>query len=204
MQERYFPEFQLTIKHVRGVSPVGEETEIIARHAKSLEPKTALDMGCGTGFISLYLLKNKIDCEAADINQNALTLTKENAQKNKVSITTYHSDLFKNIHKRYDLITFNAPYGNTSSAKSSKILEFIKSFIPKKTIITKISYYFIRDKRKELTKRFLKEASSHLSENGKIILLMDNYELDLLKEKKHQILQPFFGGYIVLVESLKP
>lgn len=201
MSEQESPEFKLTIKHIRGVSPVGEETKIIAHHAKALQPQTALDMGCGTGFISLYLKKHGIDCEAADINPNAIKLTKENAKKNSIELQTYHSDLFQNIHKKYDLITFNAPYGNTSSAKSSKVLEFIKSFIPKKTILTKISYYFIRNKRKELTKKFLEQAQNHLNENGKCILLMDNYEMDLLKEKKHHILEPFFGGQIVLVEN---
>ncbi len=201
MQEQHFPEYNISIKHTRGVSPVGEETKIIAQHAKKLNPNTALDMGCGTGFISIYLNKEGIDCEAADINPNAIELTKENAKKNNINLTTYHSDLFQNISKKYDLITFNAPYGNTSSAKSSKILEFIKSFIPKKTIITKISYYFIRNNRKELTKKFLEQTQSHLNENGKLILLMDNYEMDLVKEKKHRVLEPFFGGQIVLVES---
>lgn len=201
MPEQHFSEFHITIKHIRGVSPVGDETKIIAHHAKALQPQTALDMGCGTGFISIYLNTIGIDCEAVDINPNAVELTKENAKKNNIEIITYHSDLFQNISKKYDLITFNAPYGNTSSAKSSKVLEFIKSFIPKKTIITKISYYFIRKKRKELTKRFLEQAQSHLNENGKCILLMDNYEMDLLKEKKHMVLEPFFGGQIVLVES---
>lgn len=203
MSERYYPEFKLNIKHIRGVSPVGEETKIIARHAKVLEPKTALDMGCGTGFISLSLKKEGVESEAADINPHALELSKENAKKNKLDLQVYHSDLFQNIPKSYDLITFNAPYGNTSSAKGSKILEFVKSFIPKKTILTKVTYYFIRKKRKELTKQFLEQAFSHLNENGKIILLMDNYEMDLLKEKKHRVLEPFFGGQIVLVE-LKP
>ena len=201
MSEQEFPEFNLTIKHIRGVSPVGDETKIIARHAKALQPQTALDMGCGTGFISIYLNSQGINCEAADINLNAIELTKENAKKNNVELISYHSDLFQNIQKKYDLITFNAPYGNTSSAKSSKMLEFIKSFIPKKTIITKISYYFIRNKRKELTKKFLEQAQAHLNENGKCILLMDNYEMDLLKDKKQRVLEPFFGGQIVLVES---
>ncbi len=201
MQEQYFPEFNITIKHIRGVSPVGDETQIIARHAKALQPKTALDMGCGTGFISIYLKKQGIDCEAADINPNAIELTKDNAKKNNIELQIYHSDLFQNISKKYDLITFNAPYGNTSSAKSSKVLEFIKSFIPKKTIITKISYYFIRNKRKELTRKFIEQAQSHLNENGKCILLMNNYEIDLLKDKNQKILEPFFSGQIVLVEG---
>ena len=199
--EENFPEFNITIERIRGVSPVGDETKIIAREALKLQPKTALDMGCGTGFMSIYLKKQGIDCEAADINPTALELTKENAEKNNIKLTSYHSNLFSNIQKKYDLIMFNAPYGNTSSAKSSKVLEFVKSFIPKKTILTKISYYFIRDKRKELTRRFLEQAQAHLNENGKCILLMDNYEMSLLKGKKHRVLEPFFGGQIVLIES---
>ena len=203
MQEEHFPEFNITIKKTRGVSHVGEETKIIAKEAVKLQPKTALDMGCGTGFIAIYLQTQGIDCEAVDINENALELCKENAKINKREIKTIHSNLFSNITKKYDLISFNAPYGNTSSKSGSQILEFIKSFIPKKTIITKISYYFIRNKRKALTQKFLEQAQNHLNKNGKCILLMDEYEMDLLKDKKQKTLQPFFGGKIVLVE-LKP
>jgi len=198
--EKHFPEFNLRLEERKGVSPVGEETKIISREAAKLQPKTALDMGSGTGCIAIYLQTRKIDCDAADINPNAVELTKENAIRNNVELQVYHSDLFQNIHKKYDLITFNAPYGNTGSAKSSTILEWVKSFIPKKTILTKIAYYFIRDKRKELTKKFLEQAKTHLNTNGKCILLMDTYETDLLKDKNHKVLKPFFGGQIILVE----
>lgn len=199
MRDRQFLGYNLVIKQIRGVSPVGEETQIIAKHALALSPKTALDMGCGTGFIALYLAKHGIDCDAADINPFALDLSRENAETNNVQLTLYHSDLFENIPKKYDLITFNAPYGNASSAHWSRVLEWIKSFIPKKTFITKLSYYFIRGKRKELTRRFLEQASHHVNENGKLILLMDDYEMDVLLGKEHQILEPFFGGQVVLV-----
>lgn len=199
MQEELYPEFNLIINKQKGVSPVGEETKIIARYVAKVKPSSALDMGCGTGFIPIYLKTQGIDCEGADINENAINLATENAKTNNVSITLHHSDLFQNINKTYDCIIFNAPYGNVSSGTGSKMLEYVKSFIPKGTIITKITYLFIRKRRKALTRKFLEEAKPHLNENGKIILLMDPYELDLLK--KYTTIEPFLGGKIVCIEG---
>jgi len=202
--DEFFSEFNITIKKIRGVSPVGEETKIIAREAAKLHPQTMLDMGCGTGFIAIYLRTLGIESDAGDINESAVALTKENAQKNNISLPVYHSDLFANLTKKYDLITFNAPYGNSSSSEDTGRLEYVKSFIPKGTILTKIFYFFIRKNRKALTQRFLEKAKDHLTERGMMILLMDKYELDLLKERKHHILKPFLDGYIISVEADPP
>ena len=51
-----------------------------------LNPKHILELGTGSGAISIALMKNfpEAKCIATDINQNSLDLAKQNAKKNHV------------------------------------------------------------------------------------------------------------------------
>lgn len=71
--------------------------------------KMVLDMGCGTGILGLYCLKNGASVDFTDIDDNALENTKLNVSKyDKYTITK--SNLFDDIgDKLYDVIIFNLP-----------------------------------------------------------------------------------------------
>jgi len=71
----------------------------------------ALELGFGSGVISLYIYDfvNNIDC--SDINLEVINYFKEVKKKyNLEKINVIHSDLFENISNKYDLIIFNPPY----------------------------------------------------------------------------------------------
>lgn len=84
---------------------------ILARlSAGSLE---MLDMGCGSGVLGLTLAAERPDCHVtlADISDDALSLTRENAEKLGITnITLVRSDLFSSIQGAFDLIAANLPY----------------------------------------------------------------------------------------------
>lgn len=202
-KEKIYPEFNnIKIEERVGVSPTGNDSKAIAKHAAKLRPKTALDMGSGNGFIPIYLKSAGIECDGADINAAAIEISKRNAEKNNIQADFYHSNLFKGITKKYGLIMFNPPYGSAKSAGLSRLIEMVKSFIPKGTILTKVMYPFIQSGRKKLIERFFQEAKKHLTEKGRIIILLDNLEMGLLKNKKYRILDTYGKGKLILVTAL--
>lgn len=76
-----------------------------------LENKTLLELGCGSGIISLLAAKKKALVSASDINQTALDFLETNASKNNLKLKTIYSDLFQNIENQtFDYIIINPPY----------------------------------------------------------------------------------------------
>ncbi|MFI5332847.1 MAG: peptide chain release factor N(5)-glutamine methyltransferase [Candidatus Babeliales bacterium] len=76
---------------------------------------TLLDLCSGTGCIAIALAKAFPHAQiyAADINPQAVSLSKKNAEHNNCNnITVIESDLFNSIpaHLRFDLIVANPPY----------------------------------------------------------------------------------------------
>ena len=71
-----------------------------------------LDIGTGSGAIALALAKNRPDWSvtAADISQDALDLSMENANDQNLNLSFIKSDCFSEISSKYDIIVSNPPY----------------------------------------------------------------------------------------------
>ncbi len=70
-----------------------------------------LDLCTGSGAIAIAIAKNaSCKVSASDISGEALSLSKENAERNGVSVNFIHSDMFNEIEEKYDLIVSNPPY----------------------------------------------------------------------------------------------
>lgn len=73
-----------------------------------------LDVGTGTGNIAVSLTKNHTSCKmiALDESAEALKVARANAKRLGVfdRIEFVHSDLFKNVEGRFDIIVSNPPY----------------------------------------------------------------------------------------------
>jgi release factor glutamine methyltransferase len=80
----------------------------------SLKGKHILDMGSGSGVVSVFAASGGAECIAADINPMAIRSIKENSALNGFGdkITAVESDLFEALRKEllFDIIFFNPPY----------------------------------------------------------------------------------------------
>jgi len=110
--------------------------------------KTVLELGCGSGIISLFAaLRGAKSVEAIDINPHAINNTNENFKLHGIkNAKAFYSDLFSEIKKQYDLVIFNLPYhGN----KPSDILE-----------------YGVADEGYKMMKKFISELPKYIKDNG--------------------------------------
>jgi len=89
-----------------------EDSMLLAKTLERLKLKgaAALEIGCGSGFLSVLLAKKKADVTAVDINPEAVETTKLNAKASKTHVNAFQSDLFSSVEGRFDLIVFNPPY----------------------------------------------------------------------------------------------
>lgn len=88
-------------------------TKIILDFIKplSLKGKTFLELGCGSGIVSLFAKKKGAIVTAIDINQTALEYLEVASKKNHLKIEILFSDLFNNLENRFfDYILINPPY----------------------------------------------------------------------------------------------
>lgn len=82
-----------------------------------LRGKTFLELGCGSGIISLFASSKQAKVTATDINETALEFLQKNAIKNKLQATVLYSDLFEQLKgQSFDFIIINPPYYPKSPA----------------------------------------------------------------------------------------
>lgn len=78
---------------------------------QQLKGKRLLELGCGSGLISIVSAKRGANVTASDISAGAIDNTRRNVAKNKVAVSVIHSDLFNSIPKQtFDVIVINPPY----------------------------------------------------------------------------------------------
>lgn len=104
-----------TFKVIDGVLIPRQDTEIsveiLLKIIKSNKISNMLEIGCGTGIVSISVdLETKVNVTAVDISQRAIENTKINKEKLGSRIKTIKSDLFSNVTEKFDLIYSNPPY----------------------------------------------------------------------------------------------
>jgi release factor glutamine methyltransferase len=88
-------------------------TRLLLNYIKQLplQGKGFLELGCGSGLISIYAAKEGAIVTATDINPIAVEFLQKNSRQNKTELTIIRSDLFKNIPEQlFDIIAINPPY----------------------------------------------------------------------------------------------
>ena len=88
-------------------------SRLLLRYISSLPvtERTFLELGAGSGMISIYAAKKNANVTATDINPVAIEYLKKNAQANNVLLQIIHSDLFQNIPaQQFDYIAINPPF----------------------------------------------------------------------------------------------
>ncbi|HAK38583.1 MULTISPECIES: class I SAM-dependent methyltransferase [Streptococcus] len=72
--------------------------------------KTLLDLGCGYGPLGISLAKVQgVKPTMVDINNRAIDLAKQNAQKNGVEADIFQSNIYEKVNGTFDYIISNPP-----------------------------------------------------------------------------------------------
>lgn len=117
-----FMGLSMTVKE--GVLIPRADTETLALAAEKAAGergyRTALDLCCGSGCIGVALAKRAgLTVTAVDISADAVALTKENAERNGVTLDIRQGDLFLPVAgAAFDLIVTNPPYLSDGDMRS--------------------------------------------------------------------------------------
>jgi release factor glutamine methyltransferase len=88
-------------------------SDVLAAEIERREPAglAVLDVGCGSGALSLIAARAGATVTAVDINAVAVRATAANATANGFDIEVLQSDLFTSLAgRRFDLVVVNPPY----------------------------------------------------------------------------------------------
>ncbi|MBS1597814.1 MAG: methyltransferase [Bacteroidetes bacterium] len=88
-------------------------TKLLLRYISQLplKQKSFLELGAGSGLISIFAAKKEAIVTATDINPVAIEFLEINRQFNHVDVEIIHADLFDQVPvKEFDIIAINPPY----------------------------------------------------------------------------------------------
>lgn len=156
----YNPEIDIT--ECAEVYPPAEDTFLLLDSLEVSKGLKVLEMGCGTGLVSCHIAYNGAELTAADINPKAVDCTSNNLKNNNLKGSTVISNLFQNIHEKFNLIVFNPPY-LSAEEEGCGIIEKAWAGGPTGT---------------EILAEFLKQGRNHLLPDGRITVLLSS-EMDL-------------------------
>lgn len=117
---------QFEIQQSKNVFRVGTDGVLLGALANVNNASRALEVGTGTGLISLMLAQRNSNAEflGIDINEEAVNLTQLNFENSpfKPRLKNIHQD-YKNFEteEKFDLIVSNPPYFEASDSEKDKI-----------------------------------------------------------------------------------
>jgi len=153
-----FDEFTFFVN--KNVYEPAEDTFLLAENLQIEEEDVVLDIGTGCGIFAIISAKKARQVVATDINSHAVNCAKRNAKINNVSnkIEFIIGDLFQPIRegKEFSLITFNAPYLPVDNGEIKDWIDYAWAGGPS---------------GRELIDCFIDNASLHLKDGGKILLV---------------------------------
>ncbi len=140
------------------------------------ENTKVLDVGCGSGFLSVQAKNLGADVVSIDINPESVDYCKS------LGLNVLYSDLFENVKDKFDVIVFNPPYLPEDEDEDEE----------SKLITTGGEEGF------EVLVRFLKDARFFLKSNGVILVVVSTltgdaesffkkheYKFELLKSEEY-------------------
>lgn len=105
---RYDP--TIIIEDCPHVYSVDQDSVLLIESLKIRNGEKVLEVGCGSGVVSIHCALEGAVVTAVDINPYAVECTSRNANLNNTSITVLLSDVYSTVDGIFDLILFNLPY----------------------------------------------------------------------------------------------
>jgi release factor glutamine methyltransferase len=92
------------------VYPPSEDSILLIESFDVEKGEKVLEVGSGSGVVSIHCALNGAEVTAGDINPKAVKLTARNAESNGLSIKTIETETYSAIDGKFDTIIFNLPY----------------------------------------------------------------------------------------------
>jgi release factor glutamine methyltransferase len=153
-------DISIEVNECESVYPPREDTYLLIECVEPVAGQRVLEMGCGSGLLSLHCAKMGASVVAVDINQKAVDCTRANLERNHLRAKVDRSDLFSNVVDRFDLILFNPPYlvGDEEG-------DLERSWAGGKDGV-------------QILERFLREAPDRLDPGGRIVVLLSSMMME--------------------------
>ena len=177
-----------------------DDTFLLAENLEIKKGQSVLEIGTGSGLVSMYASLLTDDVTATDINYNALELAEKNFKLNNINtIKLEFGDLFEPVKdKKFDVILFNTPYLPTNSDD---------------IIDDELNYAFDGGLNgRKVIDRFINEVSNHLNDKGIVQIIQsslsdNNRTLDMFDRNgfiaEIAESEKFFFEEIVLINAYK-
>ena len=177
-----------------------DDTFLLAENLEIKEGQSVLEIGTGSGIVSMYASLLTDDVTATDINYNALELAEKNFKINNIdTIKLEFGDLFEPVKdQKFDVILFNTPYLPTDSDD---------------IINDDLNYAFDGGlDGRNVIDRFINQVSNHLNDKGIVQMiqssLSDNEKTLNMFDRNGFIAEiaeseKFFFEEIVLINAYK-
>jgi release factor glutamine methyltransferase len=136
-----------------------EDTFLLIKAIEVSGHEKVLEIGCGSGLVSLHLAKAGAEVWAVDVNPAAVECTRRAAAANHIPVQVGISDLFSEVRGRFDLIVFNPPYLKEDEHPLNAI---DRSWAGGRT-------------GTEVLGRFLREAPDHLAPDARILVVVSSH-----------------------------
>ena len=139
-----------------GVYCPAEDTFLMLE-ALSVRPgERALEMGCGSGFLSLHMAKAGAKVTSVDLDPRAVGNTESNAIANGLVLRALRSDLFQDVDGEFDLVVFNPPYLRGAPESDDDLC------------------WAGGEDGLAVTRRFMERAREHLRPGGRVLLIVSS------------------------------
>ena len=100
----------LTISEDPDVYPPSEDSILLIESLDVRQGEKVLEVGCGSGVVSVHCAANGCDVTAGDVNPSAVMLTRRNLEANGLEASVVETDVYSGIEGTFDTIVFNLPY----------------------------------------------------------------------------------------------
>jgi release factor glutamine methyltransferase len=167
-KERSYKYDDITVTVFPGVFHPGFyfSTKLLLKYLEEIEldKKYVLELGAGTGLISIYASKRGGFVTASDISLTAFYNIEKNIKMNDANVEVVHSDLFEQVPQlRYDYIIINPPYY-------------------KKTPTTQKEFAWFGGDDFQYFRKFFSQLGNFYFENTNVIMILsDEAEIRMIK-----------------------